>query len=801
MRHAFKAVFKSPGFSLIAIATLAVGIGLNVALFGIFNALLFRPLAVSNPAGLVAIRSASVKPDGPRGNLTYPDFEDLRARRDVLVDAFAFTQITAGLSVGGRATRVNGQIVTSNMFDVLGVRAALGRTFSAQEDREQVAVVSDGAWRAIFGGDAAVVGSAVTINGRSFTVIGVAPRGFRGPDRFEPVDLWVPLGTHPAVLPGEGTVLSREHWWLTGIGRLAPGVDPRTAQSVLEGVARGIAAALPSSHDGFTVRVSRYHGTPDDTRGEVVPIAALVMTVTFCVLLIACANVAGLLVSRAAARQREIAIRLAIGATRAALTRQLLAESLVLAAFAGTAGLIISMWGTEAIVRFAAIPAAVESTPDWRVLLFTAAASLVAGIAFGLAPALRAASLPLIASLRSEPGADARPRSSRLQRGLVVGQLAMSLIMLASAGMLLRGLSAAWRTNIGFEYENRVAVSMDLRLQNYDAGRTASFLERARAGVRALPGIENVTYSHLVPFGGRVFVYGVSLPGQAPDADPRQNRVSVNEVGPDFFVSMGIRMARGRTFMPADFDRGGPPVAIISEAMASRFWNDRDPIGQRFSIDGAAGPWRTVVGVAGDVQIDEFTERPWPAAWVPFRPDPGELVLMAASPRPPAQVLREIENVLRGIDADLPLYASRPVRDYVAERLDGERALSKLLTICGALALGLAGLGLYGVTAYGVARRTREIGVRMALGADRTDVLRLFVTEGLRLATRGVIWGILPAIAATYALSGMFVGVFPIDPLTLFGATATLIAATLLAAYVPARRATRVDPLIALRTE
>jgi predicted permease len=801
MRQALRTVFKSPGFSAIAIATLAVGIGLNVALFGIFNALLFRPLPVRDPGGLLAISSASTKPDGPRGHLTYPDFEDLRGRRDVLADAFAFTQVPVGLSAAGRSVRARGQIVTTNMFDVLGTDVAVGRPFAAADDTERVVVIAYDTWQRIFGADEGIIGRPVNLNGHPFTVIGVSRRGFPGPDRFEPADLWIPLGAHETVLPGERDLLSRGNWWLTVVGRLAPGVSLRQARAVLDGVARGIAASVPDSHDGFFVRVTRYHGTSDDTRGQVAPVAAMVMGVTLCVLLIACANVAGLLLSRTASRQREIGIRIAIGATRGALTRQFLAESLVLAAAAGVAGLIIAMWGTEAIVRFAAIPAAVEATPDWRVVLFTVSASLLAGLAFGLAPALRASALPLLPALRSEPGADSRPRSSRLQRGLVIGQLAMSLVMLSSAGILLRGLEAAWHADVGFQYEKRIAISTDLRLQNYDAPRTAAFLDRAVASIRALPGVDHATYAHLVPFGGRVFVYGLSFPEQSPDPDARPDRVSVNQVGPDFFTTMGISIVRGRGFIATDFEQGRPLVAIVSETMANRYWKEGDAIGRRFSIDGPKGPFRTVIGVARDVQIDEFTERPWPAAWVPYKSEPGELVILAASARPPGQVVREVEAALRGIDAGLPLYSARPVRDYIAERLDGERALSKLLTICGALALTLAGLGLYGVTAYGVTRRTREIGVRMALGADRGAVLDLFVREALRLSTRGVIWGFLPAIAATYALSGLFVGVFPVDLLSLGAATVLLVAVTLLAAYVPARRATQVDPLIALRTE
>ena len=798
MRHAVRSVFKQPLFSLIVIVTLALGIGLNAALFGIFNAMLFRSLPVHDPGRLVAILSSSTRADGPRGHLTYPDFEALRARRDVLTDAFAFAPVPLGLSAAGNAIRTSGQIVTTNMFDVLGVRPQGGRTFGAADDREPVAIVSYELWQRAFGGDVAAVGGAVTINGRPFTIIGVAPRGFSGPNSFEPADLWIPLGMSAVAFPGERNMLTAEAWWLTGIGRLATGAHVDRAQAVLSDVATQIAKSGTPSHDGFHVRVKRYHGTEDQTRGEIAPIAALVLGVTLCVLLIACANVAALLLSRAASRQREIGIRLALGATRGALTRQLLTESLVLALAAGMGGLLVAMWGIEAIVRFAEIPVAVDSAPDWRVVLFTVLVSLLAGLAFGVTPALCATSQPLLPALRSEPGADARPRSSRLQRALLIGQLAMSLVMLASAGILIRGLSAAWTAPVGFQYADRVSVSTDVRLQNYDATRAAAFYDRVISEVRAVPGVEGATLAQLVPFGGRVFVYRASLPDRPADSD--NARVSVNRVWTDFFSTLRIPIVRGRDFTATDL-RPGADAVIISETMASRLWPERDAVGQRFSIDGPQGPFRTIVGIARDVQVDEFTERPWSAAWLPHSGEPGEVVILAASPRPPSQVLKEIETVVRRIDRDLPLYLSRPLRAYVAERLDGERALSKLLTICGLLALGLAGLGLYGMTAYGVTLRTREIGVRMALGANRRDVLQLFVGEGMRLAWRGVAWGILPAVAATYALSGMFVGVFPVDPLTILISVVVLAGATLLAAYLPARHATRVDPLIALRTD
>ena len=798
MRYAFRSLLRQPLLTITATATLAIGIGLNVALFGIFNAMLFKPLPVQDPDRLVALLSSSTKPDGPRGHLTYPDFEAFRARRDVLADAFAFTHVPLGLSAGGQALRASGQIATANMFAVLGVHAAQGRLLVAADDRDPVVAISFDLWQRLFGGSPDAVGTTITINGRPFTLVGVAPRGFAGPDRLQPADAWIPLGSHAVAFPGQRNMLSANNWWLTGIGRLADEASVRGAQSALGGVAQGIALASPESHEGFLLRVIAYGGTEDDTRTSIAPVAALVLAVTICVLLIACANVAALLLSRAAARQREIGIRLAIGATRAHLTRQLLMESMLLAAAAGGAGLIAAMWGMDAIVRFAEIPGTFESTPDWRVGLFTVAISLMAGLAFGLTPAWRAASLPLLPALRSEPAGDARPRHSRLQRALVVGQLALSLVLLSSAGMLMRGLAAAWTADVGFSYENRVAVTIDVRLQQYDRARARAFYDRVLDGLRGLPGVEGATLAHLVPFGGRVYVYRATLP--TTSADVEGERVSINHVWLDFFSTLEIPLVRGRGFTSADLQPEAN-TAIVSETMARRLWSDADPIGQRFSIDGARGPFRTVVGVARDVQIDEFTEHPWSAAWLPHDGRPDEAVLLVASSRPPAQILQEVARTVHAVDPDLATYQARPLRAYVAERMDGERALSKLLTICGLLAITLAALGLYSLTAFGITNRRREIGVRMALGGDPSDVVRLFVGEGLRLAVRGAVWGILPAMAATAALSGMLVGVFPVDPVTLVGSATILAVATLAAAAIPARRAATLDPVVALRTE
>ena len=803
IRYACRLLARNPGFAAVAIMTLAIGIGLNGAVFSIFNAMLFKPLPVDRPGRLVWIASASTEPDGPRGNLTYPDFLDLRARREVLEDAFAFTEAPLSIGGGGRAVRLTGQVVTGNMFDVLGVRMAAGRHFLPEEDRTSgthpVMIISHTLWQRHFGGDPAIVGRPAVVNGQTFSIVGVTAEGFVGPDLLSPSDAWVPLMMHATVLPGIRAA-SRETWWLKAIGRLAPGATPRQAQGVLSGVAGGIAQAEPTSHKGFFVTVTTFQGTDPADRAQVLPMSALVLGLTLTVLLIACANVAGLLLSRSAGRQREIGIRIAVGATRRALVRQFLVESLIMSALAGCAGLLMALWGTAAMVRFADVPVRVDTAPDWRLLLFTALVSLGAGAAFGLAPALRAAGQNLLPSLRSEPGSDARPRTSRLQRALVIGQLAVSLVLLVGAGLFMRGLSQAWRSDVGFAYRDRVAVSMDLRLQNYEAPRAAAFYVRLLEQVRALPGMRDATFAHLIPFGGRVFSHGLTLPDRPQDPNARPERASVNRVWTGFFSTLQIPIVRGRDFAEADL-KAVPDAAIISETMALRYWADAEPLGQRFSVDGPSGPFVTVVGVARDVLIDEFTERRWPAVYLPHSRAAEEISLIAWSPRPPAQTIREIEETVNRLDSDLPLFASRPLSQYVAERLDSEQALSSLLAVCGGLALVLAALGLYGVMAYAVARRTREIGVRMALGAERRDVMRLFVREGLNVAMWGLIWGALPAVAVTFALSGALVGVGAADPPTLAAAIALLVGATLLAAYVPARRATRVDPIVALRRE
>ena len=804
-RYAFRLIARSPGFTAVAVLTLASGIALNSAIFGIFNALLFKSLPVHDPSRLVWIGSSSVKPDGPQGNLTYPDFEAIRERRDIFADVFAFTETSMSVSAGGQALRVDGHVVSENMFDVLGLRMAIGRGFTADDSgvggTQQVAVIAHSLWQRLFGSDAAAAGKSVVINGHVFTVIGVAPRGFIGPDLMAHASVWVPLTTHRAALPDVRAPFSPDSWWLKAIGRLAPGATIGEAQAALTAFAQASAQANPTTRDGVMLNVTAFRGTDPRDRQQIVPLAASLLGLTIAVLLIACANIAGLLLARAAGRQGEIGIRLAIGATRMSLIRQLLAESLVLALLAGGCGLLLGMWGTELLVRMIDIPVGVDSGPDWRVTLFTFTIALFAGMAFGVTPALRAASQNVQTALRGDRHGQSASRPSRLQRSLVVGQLAVALVLLVGAGVFLRGLAAAWNSHVGFEYTDRVAVSFDLRLQQYTSARASAFYAQLLDRVRAVPGVQDATLAQPIPLGGRVFVYGTWIaPAPAGANTATSERASVHQIWINYFSTLGIPLVRGRDFALPDL-KGTPDVAIVSETTARKYWPGADPIGQRLSLTKPEGPYLTVVGVVRDVLIDEFTERPWPTVYLPHEREPAEVAVLAWSARSAAETVREIQQAVRALDPDLPVIAARPLSSYVADRLDGERALSSLLAVCGTLALVLAALGLYGIMGYAVARRTREIGVRIALGAAQRDVLIMFVAEGLRVAAWGLTWGFIPALAATHVLSSELIGVGFADVPTMVTAVAVLTAATVLAVYAPARRAMRLDPVAALRAE
>jgi putative ABC transport system permease protein len=802
LKYAWRSLTRSPIFLAIAVSTLAVGIGLNASLFSIVNVMLFRPLPVAHGRDLVWISSASTKPNGPRGNMTAPDVIDLAASKTV-ADATAYGYLQANVATTERAERLDGQVVMGNFFDVLGLRPHRGRLLEPADDRpaaDRVAVISFALWQRTFAGRDSVVGEAIRINGRPFTIAGVVPRGFRGAAVIGDADLWVPLHASVEIVPGLKDPMSRTFWWLTSIGRLTPGSSLAAAETGLRARAAAIALTFPDSHDGFTVRVDPVRGAPPDDRGKVAPLAAMLLGVTITVLLIACANVANLLLVRAAGGGRDMAIRVALGATRWRLVREQLVESVVLAAAGGAAGLLVSLWATEAMLQLAGVRFDADFTPDGRVLLFTSGLATLTAIVFGLAPALRASGLAPAPALKGAPASgSARPRS-RLQGALVAGQLALAMVLLLAAGLFLKSLVSARGVDVGFDWRGRVAMSFNLHMHGYSTERAAAFHAALLDRVRSRPGVRSASLAALVPLGGHVTVGGLTFPGDAADPDARLPSVVLNSVWPGFFETMGIPITRGRPFAERDLI-GSPSSAIVNETMARLHWPGRDPIGQRFSTNGRRGPFVEVIGVARDTIIDEFSESSRPAAYLPGRASADDVSLLAWVDGDPFAALRALESDARALDNSIAVFAPKTLAQHIAERFEGERGLSRILAVTGGLAVALAAIGLYGVVAYTVARRTREIGVRVALGARPGDVRRLFVADAARLAAKGVAAGVIPSIGVTSLLSGSLVGVRVADPSTMAAVVMTLSLVVLAAAWIPARRATRVDPIVALRAD
>ncbi len=799
-RFGARVLWKNPGFTAAAAITLAAGVGLNATLFSIVNFLLFKPLPVASAHELVWIAGAAAGPERPRERFTLPDVLDFRSAQGAIADVIAFGDTRMAVRAGTRAVRVDGQVVTPNYFAMLGVSAAEGRVLSAADDRadgEMAAVISHGLGQRLFGSPRAAVGQPIEVNGQTFRVVGVAGRGFSGTDLLSPADAWVPMAA-AAPVAGVRDPQSRTTWWLRAMARLAPGVTVPHAQAAAGAIAGSIARTYPESHEGFAVRLAPARGAGPHDRGALAPLAVL-PAVPLAILLIACANVAGLLLSRGVSRTREIAVRMALGASRRQIVRQLLAESLLLALLGCAGSLLILLWSPDLLVRLVGAPLVGDLSPDARVLLFTFALAVTTALVFGLAPALRAARGAGPAALRTGPGAGLG-RTTRLQRVLVAGQLALSLVLLSASGQFIQSLFEASRVNVGFETEGRVTLSLDLKMQRYSRERAAAFYRALLERAPQLPGIRSAAYASYVPLGGRVAFTPVYVSGQVVNPDDRPPMTAVNMVSAGFFETFQMPIVRGRALDARDAAPGAA-AAVVNETFARTFVPGVDPIGQRFRLEGPGAPAREIVGVARDVVMDEFGEDPRPFTYVPHDGDAGEIALLAWATTDGGAALRALEGAVREIDPAVAVFEPRTMAQHLADRMDGERGLARLLGCAAALSLGLAAFGLYGVIAHMVTRRTQEIGVRMALGARAEDVVRLFVRDGARVVMWGLGVGALPAAGAGILLSNALYGVHPADVRALGAAALVLAAIAALASYVPARRVMRVDPMIALRTE
>jgi predicted permease len=804
LRYGWRMMVRKPGFTALAVMTLGLGIGANVTIYSWVETMVRRPLhGVADPDRIVALNRTT----RTRNTLSvsYPDFVDFRQRRPESVeDLIAFTLLPMNLRTGGDPLRVFGQLVSGNYFDVLGARPALGRGFLPEEDRtpnsHPVVVFSDNFWKRQFAGDPSVVGRTVTLNGRAFTVIGVAPAGFRGSEGFLNIDAWVPMMMQSA-LSGPDRLSARGNSWLESLVKLKPGVSISRAQADFDVLARDLAAAY-ADDEGRGVRLYELWRAPNTGGTTPAMIMGIQMVVVGLVLLIACANVANLLLARAASRQRETAVRLALGASRSRLVQQLLTESTLLACAGGIAGIAIAYATTDFVQWFvppAPLPIELDPSIGAPVLVFAVAVTAASVLFFGLVPALQGSSSMVMPALKEAAGAmTASPRRTRLRQVLVVAQVALSLMLLVSAGLFVRTLRNAQLIDTGFSTRNGIVASIDLLPAGYDDARGRVFFRDLVARVRELPGVEAATLAQRMPLGfGGGSDFGVKVDGYTP-APNEEIVVYYNRVGSDYLKTMGIQLIDGRDFTDRDTAET-MDVGIVNETLVRRYFAGRVPMGGRIRVGG-----RTVqiVGIARDGKYANITESPRSFMYLPVQQwYRSAAVLTVKTAGEPVAILPAVHQVVRSLDANVPLFDIRTIAEHLEVAIFVQRMIASLLGVFGGLALLLATVGLYGVVAGIVAQRTPEIGMRMALGASRRDIVRLILKQGSVMIGVGIAIGLAGALAGARLFKSLLVGVSATDAVSFAGTTALLVFVALAATYLPARRAASVDPLAALRSE
>lgn len=812
-RYALRMLAKNPGFTLAAVLVLALGLCANTAIFSMLNAILIRPLpGIVEPERLVLLGRTWNRQGFD--SFSYPNYRDYRDRNSVFGGVLAYSHAAFSVSVGGETERVPGAFVSSNYFDVLGVRPALGRTFLPEEEsepgRSPVVVISHRLWRR-WDADPGAIGTKVMLNGSPFTVAGVAPAGFVGTDvREAALDVWVPIGMQATSMQARNLVGRRGWHWLGMIARLKYGVNRTQAEASVRTVARQLEQAYPAENEGEGISVAPYHalggaGAKRDTSRMLGVLAA----VTGLVLLVACANVANLLLSRASVRRREVAIRFALGAGRGRLIRQLLAEGLALSLVAGLASVFLVAWTGDLPARFfptsEGLPPALDLGLDVQVAGYAVGLALLSTLAFALAPALQASKPELLPALKTGETATT-PRRSRLRDGLAVTQVALSVLLLAGAGLLVRTLHSLRSIDPRMRTENVLLVSLDPALNGYTEAAAKSFYEQLLQRLETLPGVESATVARTVPFSNSGVSFGPVFGGVASREDGL--RSDCNLVGPDYLRTSGIGLLRGRDFRAGDRP-GAPRVVIVNETLAQRLWPGEDPLGRTLRVgDPQSEPW-VVVGVAQDSRYRNATERTRPFLYLPalqfsspvFSGSLPDFTLHVRTVGSPPAMLDLVRRAVRELDSHLPLYNVRTMKAQLDNSFWPWRMAATLVGLFSVVAMAMATVGLYAVVAFHVSQRTREIGLRMALGATVAEILRSTLRQGMQLAAVGLTIGVLLAVAATRVLRSFLYGVTPADPVTFATVSLILLATALIACYVPARRATRVDPMAALRYE
>jgi len=814
LRYGGRAIRKSPLFALAAVLCLGVGIGANATVFTIINTLLLHPLPAGDPSRLVVLYDAPAqhaRQQWSQPGLSYANLHDYMEGQQCFQRAAAFTWPQVLTLAGSNGPeRMFGELVTQQYFDTLGLKPALGRFFLPSEDSEPgsapVAVLSYGAWQARFGVARDVLGRTVELNNIAFTVIGVAPQGFLGLSAVFGPDVWLPATMSERVFPAEfrSALSDRAKPLFRGVGRLRNGFSIVRAQASLDPLAATLAREYPKSNEGHGISVrpvtdELYFGA-GGTSGLALTSAVLLIVVML-VLGIACSNVANLLLARAAARRHEIGLRLAIGASRGRLIRQMLTESALLSLVSCVAGIGLGYAGCRFVWSF--FPAQyvynmVAPKFDGGVLAFAVLVSLFTTALFGLAPALRASRTDVVAALKEETTAAGRSRRAvSFTDVLVIGQVAFSLLCLITAALFFHSIERAYTINPGFQTDHLALVMMNPTQAGYDPGRAKEFYRTTRERIVSLPGVASVSWASGLPFWNSAS-RSVVIEG----AEPRKNSENLQTVsfivGTDYFRTMGMPLVAGRVFNDGDREKS-LPVAVINQALAAQRWPGGNPVGQRFHFVGD-DPWREVVGVVKNANYSTLGEAPQPCVYLPQRQNfSGGMTLYVRSQGNPASLLPAIQREVRTLDSNIEISDARTGAALIEQVLWGARVIVSLLGVFGSLALVLASVGLYGVMAYSVTRRRREIGVRMALGATHGAVLRLVVADGMKLVGWGIVLGLAVSLVLGRGLSHMLFGISSADPASLASASVTLIVVALAACYVPARSAMRIDPMNALR--
>jgi putative ABC transport system permease protein len=802
LRYGLRTLAKNPAFTSIAIVALALGIGANSAIFSVVDAVLLRPLPFKKPEQLVMLWENATHLGFPKNTPSPANFLDWQKQAGAFTGMAAMVERSFNLTGVGEPERLDGRRVSANLFDLLGVRAVLGRTFVPDDDRpgSHVVLLSYSLWQRRFGSDPSVIGRALALNSESYTIIGIMPRFVQLPGFANRNDqLWVPIA-----FPSEEAAQRGNHF-LEVIARMKPGITLKQAQAEMETIAARLAQQYPDYNTRLGAVLVPLH---EEVVGDIKPALLVLLGAVGFVLLIACANVANLLLARAAVRQKEIALRLALGASRSRLMRQFLTESVLLAVFGAGLGLLLALGGIRILKTF--IPATISQVQtiniDARVLIFTALVAVLTGIGFGLAPALQASHLNLNDTLK-EGGRDAGGgrKGNRLRDLLVIGEVAVSFVLLIGAGLLINSFFHLRNLEPGFRADHLLTMKVDLSEVKYpDRERRAAFFDEVTRRVRALPGVQSAAVAGNLPLtynGDSMSISVEGLPDPPPDQRPD---VIFRAIGPGYFGTMGISIIRGRDFTDQD-KADSKNVVVISEKTAQHFWHGQDPIGRRLRPGSSTSntPWREVIGIVKDVRQNDFIAAPKMQMYFTYRQlkDLAPNALVIRTSIEPLSLAASARDAIWSVDKDQTVADIDTMEHIVAEAVARQRFSMLLLGLFATLALLLASVGIYGVMTYSVAQRTHEIGIRIALGARRADVLQMTIKQGLRLVGAGMILGLAAAFILTRVLESLLFGISATDPVTFFGISLVLLAVAILASYLPALRATKVDPIIALRAQ